>query len=254
MRKGWLARKRHQRAQRALERQLEYQESKAQTLRGHERDTILRMLQSSQRVREMLASICPIGAAARVLEVGSGAHGLIFYFGADNGVGIDPLAVSYAKLFPAWQSRAPTVAAIGEALPFSDQAFDLVLCENVVDHAEAPAKIVAELARVLASGGLLYFTVNIHHPVYHFAAELNSLWSAAGVPYEIGPFVDHTVHLTRNGARRLFIGLPLRLLQESADIAAAKLRGRQMHARHAGDRLKRLFFKNALYEVIAVRE
>ncbi|HXG67411.1 MAG TPA: class I SAM-dependent methyltransferase [Blastocatellia bacterium] len=254
MRKGWFADKRRQRARRALKRQIEYQENKAQALRGHERDVILRMMQSAQRVREMLSDIRPIGAEARVLEVGSGAHGLIFYFGADNAVGIDPLAVSYAKLFPVWQGRTPTVAAVGEALPFSDQSFDVVLCDNVVDHAEAPAKIVAELARVLASGGLLYFTVNVHHPVYHFAAELNSLWNAAGVAYEIGPFADHTVHLTRNGARRLFAGLPLRILQERADIAAAKLQGKQIHARHAGDRLKRLFFKNALYEVIAVRE
>ena len=31
-------------------------------------------------------------------------------------------------------------------------------------------EIVRELARILVSGGLLYFTVNVHHPVYAVAA------------------------------------------------------------------------------------
>src|SRR3712207_7148876 len=51
---------------------------------------------------------------------------------------------SYAVLFPAWQGRARTIAAGGEALPFDDGAFDVVLCDNVVDHATNPRRIVEE--------------------------------------------------------------------------------------------------------------
>src|SRR5207253_937725 len=110
---------------------------------------------------------------ARVLEVGSGAHGLVFYFGPSawtRGVGVDPLACDYAALFPAWQRRAQTIAAAGERLPFADSTFDVVLCDNVVDHAESPSVIVRETARVVAHGGLVYFTVNFHHAVYSAAA------------------------------------------------------------------------------------
>jgi len=240
-------------ARRALERQLAYQERKAQYVRGHEDEIINAMKRSSHRVRELLETFQPISPEARVIEVGSGAHGLIFYFGYGSGVGVDPLAVSYGRLFPAWQRRAKTVAACGESLPFADQSFDVVLCDNVVDHAESPKRIVGELARVLAPGGLLYFTVNFHHPVYAVAAGLHSSWRAIGVPYEVGPFADHTIHLTHEAATNLFENLPLEILSSKGNIEEARARARKQPPRHVGDRIKRVFFKNALYEVVARR-
>ena len=244
---------RQRRARRAHERQLEYQRTKAAMARGHEADYIAAMRQRSARVREKLERVRPIPADACVLEVGSGAHGLIFFFGTTRGVGVDPLASEYAALFPAWQHRACTIAAAGERLPFADASFDVVLCDNVVDHAEDPARIARELARVLTAGGLLYFTVNIHHAVYAAAARLHSAWNAAGLRFEVGPFADHTVHLTLPAARSLFDGLPLRVIEESAGVADARRAARLRPPRHAGDRLKRLFFKNARYELVAER-
>jgi SAM-dependent methyltransferase len=245
---------RRRRARRALERQLEYQRAKAEKARGREAEIIDAMRRHSARVRALLEDVRPIPSAARVLEVGSGAHGLIFYFGGESRVGLDPLAADYALLFPAWQRLAPTVAARGEELPFADASFDLVLCDNVVDHAESPARIVRELARVLAPGGLLYFTVNVHHPVYAAASAAHAAWNAAGLPLEIGPFADHTVHLTLERARSLFRRLPLNVLRERHNIEEARALARRRPPRHPGDRLKRIFFKNALYELIAERE
>jgi len=240
-------------AQRALERQLAYQQHKAEHVRGREDEIVAAMMQSSMRVREKLEAFQPIKADARVVEVGSGAHGLIFCFGAERGIGVDPLAVSYGSLFPRWQHRAQTIAAVGESLPFADHSFDVVLCDNVVDHAESPRKIVGELVRILVPGGLLYFTVNIHHQLYALAAGMHSGWRAAGVPYEIGPFADHTTHLTLTAAASLFQDLPLEILSAKSNIDEARARARQRPARHVGDRLKRVFFKNALYEVVARR-
>jgi SAM-dependent methyltransferase len=240
-------------ARRALDRQLEYQEKKAEHLRGREEEVIAAMQRSSRRVRELLEKFQAIDNDARVIEVGSGAHGLIFYFGAKGGIGVDPLAVSYHNLFPRWQNCAPTIAAVGERLPFGDQSFDVVICDNVVDHAESPAGIVAELVRILKSGGLLYFTVNVHHAVYAFAAGVHSGWRALGVPFEIGPFADHTTHLTLDAASRLFARLPLQILSENSNIDEARARARKQPPRHMGDRIKRIFFKNALYEVVARR-
>jgi SAM-dependent methyltransferase len=208
------------------------------------------MQRSSRRVRELLEKFETIAADARVIEVGSGAHGLIFYFGVLHGVGVDPLAVSYRNLFPVWQNAAATIAAVGEHLPFADASFDVVLCDNVVDHAESPIGIVGELVRILKPGGLLYFTVNVHHPVYAMAAGVHSGWRALGVPYEIGPFADHTTHLTLPAASRLFKQLPLEILHEKSNIDEARARALKLPPRHVGDRLKRLFFKNALFEVV----
>ena len=240
-------------AHRALERQLAYQERKAEHVRGHEDEIINAMKRSSHRVRELLETFQPISAVASVIEVGSGAHGLIFYFGAEPAVGVDPLAVSYGRLFPVWQRSAKTVAACGESLPFADQSFDVVLCDNVVDHAESPKRIVGELARVLAPGGLLYFTVNVHHPVYSVAAGLHSTWRAMGIPYEVGPFADHTIHLTLEAAANLFENLPLQVLSSKSNIDEARAQARKKPPRHVGDRLKCVFFKNALFEVVARR-
>jgi SAM-dependent methyltransferase len=240
-------------AHRALERQLAYQQRKAEHLRGREDEVVSAMMRSSRRVRDTLEAFQPIKPDARVIEVGSGAHGLIFYFGSQHGIGVDPLAVSYRNLFPRWQNCAPTVAAVGESLPFPDHTFDVVICDNVVDHAESPVRIVRELVRVLIPGGLLYFTVNVHHPVYAVAAGVHSGWRALGVPYEIGPFADHTTHLTVEAAEHLFDGLPLQLLSAKSNVDEARARARKQPPRHFGDRLKRVFFKNALYELVARR-
>jgi SAM-dependent methyltransferase len=244
----------HKRAQRALERQLEYQERKAKTVVGREAEFVAAMQRSSKRVRDLLESFKPIDSKVRVIEVGSGAHGLIFYFGQSYAIGVDPLAVEYAGLFPAWQRRASTVASFGERLPFADDTFDIVLCDNVVDHAESPSGIVEELVRVLRPKGLLYFTVNVHHPIYSAAASAHAGWQSVGLPFELGPFADHTTHLTPASAKRLFAGLPLKILSEVLGIEQAKDRARNLPPRHLGDRLKRVFYKNASYELIAAKE
>jgi len=250
---SWREATRRKLARRALERQLAYQQRKAAHVRGREDEIIVAMTASSQRVRDLLETFQPIKLDARVVEVGSGAHGLIFYFGSPHGIGVDPLAVSYGSLFPRWQSCAPTVAAVGESLPFADQSFDIVLCDNVVDHAESPKRIVDELTRILVPGGLLYFTVNIHHPVYAVAAGVHSSWRAVGLPYEVAPFADHTTHLTLEAAEDLFQNVPLQILSTKNNVDEARARAQKQTPRHVGDRLKRVFFKNALYEVIARR-
>ena len=246
--RGWLARVRHRRAARALERQLANQQAKANAIRGQEEEIARRRMLHALAVRERLERIRPLAPDARVLEVGSGAHGLIFFFGSRFGVGVDPLAAQYRPLFDRWQGRAPTIAAEGESLPFAAEAFDVVLCDNVIDHAERPAAIVGELARVLAPGGLLYFAVHVHHPLYGAVSHLHGLWNGLGLRLEIAPFANHTVHLTEAATQRMFAPLPLRVLEHSVQHQDP---GRP---RHPGDRLKRVFFKNAVFELVAVRE
>lgn len=241
------------RAARAIERQLAYQERKSARIKGHEPTVIARMQAHSAAVRTRLEAVRPIAPDAHVLEVGSGAHGLIFYFGTPNGVGVDPLADHYARMFAAWHDRARTVTAFGESLPFAAGSFDVVLCDNVVDHAENPRRILEEIVRVMQPGALLFFEVNVHHPVYHLAATLHAGWRALGIPFEITPFADHTCHLTPAAARRLFDGLPLEIVEHRDTVEKVKRNARTVAIRHTGDRLKRLFYKNAAYEVIARR-
>jgi SAM-dependent methyltransferase len=244
---------RARRAERALERQLDYHRAKQKRLTGRKLEIVAGAEIHARRLRARLSELSPIGDDARVLEVGSGVLGHIFFFGVKDGVGVDPLADHFRALFPEWQGRARTLAVGGEDLPFPDGSFDVVISDNVVDHALDPRRIVEQIARVLAPGGLLYFTVNVHHPLYNAVARILDAVRALGVPLEIGPFADHTVHLTPRAAARLFDGLLFERISENADIGKAKEAARSSAPRHAGDLLKRLFYKNAVYELIARR-
>ncbi len=185
--------------------------------------------------------------------MGSGAHGLIFGFGNEFAIGIDPLAAHYKKLFPVWQGNAQTIAAIGEKLPFSNSSFDVVLSDNVIDHAENPIAILEEITRVLKPSGLFYFTVNIHHPIYSLASAAHGFWNAFGIRFELSPFADHTVHFTESQIKKVFARLPLQILQESSSVAQLKFANRQLKSRNFIDSLKKGFYKNAVFEFIAIR-
>lgn len=253
MAKSWREEKRYERGKRALERQLEYQEKKASETIQNDDEFLLNIFARSRMIRQKLEAVQPIAGDASVLEVGSGAHGLIFGFGGGFGVGVDPLAVDYKRLFPKWQSEKSTVAAIGEQLPFADAAFDVVLSDNVIDHAENPLKIVEELVRVLKKDGLLYFTVNIHHPIYNLASKAHGAWNALGIKFELSPFADHTVHFTEDKMKQVFARLPLKIQHQSSNVAQTKAAYKQIKSPGMEQRLKKMFYKNALFELIAQR-
>jgi len=242
-----------QRGQRALERQLVYQQEKALLLKNEERQFVLGIFQRANLVRQRLEKFQPISGESRILEVGSGAHGLIFGLGDEFGIGIDPLAAHYKRLFPVWQGNAQTIAAIGEKLPFSDSSFDIVLSDNVIDHAENPIAILEEITRVLKPSGLFYFTVNVHHPIYSLASAAHGFWNALGIRYELSPFADHTIHFTESQIKQVFARLPLQIMQENSSVTGLKASNRQLKPHNFVDRLKKIFYKNAVFEFIAIR-
>ena len=242
------------RAARARERQLQYMHSFREEWRGREDQLVAAMRAHAGNIRGGVDKVRRIRADDCILEVGSGGCGLSFNFGGDV-VGIDPLADDLRQLFP-WQrdSKVPTITAEGEHLPFDDASFDIVLSDNVIDHAEDPQRIVNEMTRVLKPGGVLYFTVHVHHPIYHLASRIYGAWRTLGMPGEVTPFADHTVHLTPDAAKGLFKKLPLRIVSQTVDIEQTKRDVKTIAPRHMGDRLKRLFYKNATIEVIAIRQ
>ena len=250
---GWFDKKRRERGRRALERQLEFQERKAVGIAETSDELAHTIFLRSQAIRQRLNAIRPLTDAEKVLEVGSGAHGLIFGFAANLAIGVDPLAVDYKRLFPRWQQDSKTIAAIGEQLPFDDGAFDIVMSDNVIDHAEDPEKILHEIIRVLRPGGLLYFTVNIHHPVYDLASRLHGAWNAVGLRLELSAFADHTVHFTEQRIREIFSRLPLAEPSIRTTVIETKAAFKKLRPTHPEILLKRLFFKNALFEATAIR-
>jgi SAM-dependent methyltransferase len=54
--------------------------------------------------------------------------------------------------------RTPFVAGRGEALPFADGAFDVVVSSNVLEHVPGTTATIDELARVCRIGGYVYLS------------------------------------------------------------------------------------------------
>jgi 2-polyprenyl-6-hydroxyphenyl methylase/3-demethylubiquinone-9 3-methyltransferase len=57
--------------------------------------------------------------------------------------------------------RVGYVRGTGEALPFADASFDLVVCCDVLEHVSDLPRVIAETARVIKPGGIyVYDTIN----------------------------------------------------------------------------------------------
>ena len=112
---------------------------------------------------------------------------------------------------------------------------------------------VEEISRVLKPGGLLYFTVNIHHPIYDLASRAHGVWNALGLKLELSAFADHTVHLTEKQIRSTFEFQPLRTIEMHSTQSVTRAVQQAAKAVSADAIMKKLFFKNALFEVIAER-
>src|SRR5207249_3560370 len=83
-------------------------------------------------------------APYRVLDVGCGVKPYYPFFRpyASEYVGVDVV-----------ENPAADLQGAVESLPAEDGSFDLVLCIQVLEHAEDPAQGVRELRRVVAPGG-----------------------------------------------------------------------------------------------------
>jgi SAM-dependent methyltransferase len=92
----------------------------------------------------------------RVLDVGCGDKPYYPFFArASEYVGVD-------GSHPAADLHAPV-----ESLPVDDASFDLVLCTQVLEHADDPAQAVRELRRVVKPGGRVLASthgVQVYHP------------------------------------------------------------------------------------------
>jgi len=60
------------------------------------------------------------------------------------------------------------VAANAEHLPFCSGIFQRVECDAVLEHVERPELVMAEIARVLASGGFAHVVAPFCHPFHEY--------------------------------------------------------------------------------------
>jgi SAM-dependent methyltransferase len=96
--------------------------------------------------------------SCRLLDVGCGGKPYWPFF--------EPFGVEYVGL-DAVENPLAELRGTVEAIPVEDASFDLVLCTQVLEHADDPASAVAELRRVTAPGGRVLASthgVQAYHP------------------------------------------------------------------------------------------
>lgn len=139
----------------------------------------LQLLTIYRFLRNHLAS-----CKGRVLDVGAGEAPWRELLNAAEYVGVDVEAALEFGMRP-----TPHITYYdGNTLPFGDGTFDHVLCTEVLEHVPEPKRFLADLNRVLRSGGSLVLTVpwsaRLHHMPHDYTRftrfGLNLLLESAG--------------------------------------------------------------------------
>lgn len=120
----------------------------------------------AQNVEEIVKPYYKVLKDHFILEIGSGAAGIITYLDCENKYAIDPLEKIYStiKEFNSIRDRRVIYkTAKAENIPYKNEMFDFIIMDNVLDHCENPQKVIFELKRVLKTEGIIYFRQNTYH-------------------------------------------------------------------------------------------
>jgi SAM-dependent methyltransferase len=178
----------------------------------------------------------------RLLDVGCGTkpYGPLFAPYASDYVGVDPV-----------DNPAADLKGSVENLPVEDGSFDIVLCNQVLEHCDNPMRAVAELRRVTAPGGRVLVSthgVMAYHPSptdywrwTHAGLEKlfleNGVWAsvrvtpASGTTACLGMIVSIYLDLA---FRRLHLGAVARPLVATINTAAGAVDRHSSHLREPG--------------------
>jgi ubiquinone/menaquinone biosynthesis C-methylase UbiE len=119
----------------------------------------------------VLDEVAPIRKDDIVVDVGCGSGNLTLHSAkkCKLAIGLDPSESAVQFCNSIASACSVFLPASGEALPFPNESVDDVLFVEVIEHLEAPLKIISEIRRVLKKGGFVFATT----PNYAFP----SLWA-----------------------------------------------------------------------------
>jgi SAM-dependent methyltransferase len=120
------------------------------------------------------------------------------------------------------------VNAAGEALPFPPAAFNVILSHEVLEHVQDDRLAVKEMIRALKTGGrIILFVPNRGYPFETHGIYWRGRYHFGNIPLVNylpralrNRFAPHVRVYTRNDIRRLFIGLPVRFIEQAVIFGA----------------------------------
>lgn len=143
--------------------------------------------------------------------------------GRINSQHIIGLDIEFERLQAAKSRSDQLVNAMGEALPFSEESFDLVLSHEVLEHVQDDRETIREIIRSLKPGGrLVLFCPNKGYPFETHGFYWRGGYHFGNIPlinYMPRPWRDklapHVNIYTRGDLERLFADLPIRYVHRT---------------------------------------
>ena len=149
---------------------------------GADWDEMRAMGLPAEAVEAALLRLLPERGIGRLLDIGTGTGRLLELIGPRVGaaLGVDAsremLALARTRLAQPGLPHCAVRQADMYRLPFPDAGFDTAVLQMVLHHAEDPAAVLAEAARVLGPGGTLIMVDLAAHGGAPAAARLAHRW------------------------------------------------------------------------------
>jgi ubiquinone/menaquinone biosynthesis C-methylase UbiE len=142
----------------------------------------MRLAYYDERVIEKMAEVSGVGEGSEVADVGTGtgfvAAGISprvkWVVGIDNAPAM--LEVARENLRSLGASNVDLVVGEATRLPLEDESVDAAFANMVLHHAEDPAAMLREMARVVRPGGTVAIADEVEHPYEWMREEHADVW------------------------------------------------------------------------------
>jgi ubiquinone/menaquinone biosynthesis C-methylase UbiE len=156
----------------------------------------MRLSYYDERVIDRLARRTKLDATSTVVDVGTGtgfvAAGLAATAGKVVAIDHSPAMLDVARNNLEQLDIENVELREGDlaAMPLADNAADATVANMVLHHAEDPAAMIAEMARITRPGGWVAITDEVQHPYEWMRTEHADVWLGFSKPQVQGFFGD----------------------------------------------------------------